>query len=293
MRAGTVLAIAVAATSCYRPDVPTGAPCGAGDVCPSGLSCRGGLCLGPGDDLPIDARGEGVTWRGHVAGSLDAVMLSEVTTSSELSGEAGDLYLAVVSVKPARPVTAVAGLGAMWTKIREQCGGRDTARIAMFWARPAAAVSGTVTASLNNGTAFLGAAVLSVHRYSGADPAAPVGNATWANVNGQDGSPACAGGVDTEKYEWSSLETTAAGSIVFVGTHTARYTHTPGAGFVERDDRKSADTSESAGLAVEERLVELPAKGVLVAGSYSGAPDWSVVAVELRGTGGAGARGGP
>jgi hypothetical protein len=287
MRAGTdlgivlTLALALGAASCYRPDAPAGAPCGAGDACPEGLVCRDGLCLGPGD-VPIDAPGVVVTWRGTAAGSLDAVMLSEVATASEISGEAGDLYVAVVSVKPARPVTGITGLGATWTQIREQCGGRDTARLAMFWARTEAATTGTVTASLNNGTLFLGAAVISVHRYSGTDPAAPVGNASWANVNGHDGSPSCTGGVDTQSYTWRALDTTAAGSLVFVGTHTARYTHSPGPGFTEREDRKSANTSDSAGLAVEERVIDLPESDVRITGSYSGAPDWSAIAVELR-----------
>jgi hypothetical protein len=291
MRTGTdlamplAIALATGATSCYRPDAPAGAPCAAGDTCPAGLVCRGGLCLGPGDDpidAPIDAPGAVVTWRGNAAGSLDAVMLSEVATASEISGEAGDLYVAVVSVKPALPVTGITGLGATWTPIREQCGGRDTARLAMFWARTAAAATGTVTASLNNGTLFLGAAVLSVHRYSGTDPAAPVGNASWANVNGHDESPACTGGVDTQTYAWRSLDTTAAGALVLVGTHTARYTHSPGPGFTEREDRQSGNTADSAGLAVEERLIDLPSSDVRITGSYSGSPDWSAIAVELR-----------
>jgi hypothetical protein len=281
-----VIAIVVIAASCYRPDVPAGAPCGEGGISPSGLSCRGGLCLAPGDD-PIDAASDGVTaaavtWRGQVAGSLDGVMLSEVATSSAISGEAGDLYIAVVSVKPSHPVTGIAGLGSMWTQIREQCGGRDTARLAMFWARAAAATTGTVTAGLNSGTPFMGSAVISVHRYSGADPTAPVGNSSWANTNGHDGSPACAGGADTQTYAWSSLDTSAASSIVFVGTHTANYTHMPGAGFVEREDLKSASNSGSAGLAIEERFVALPTNDVLVTGSYSNSPDWSAIAVELH-----------
>ena len=279
MRAALV--ITLAAASCYRPEAPLGAPCAPGDICPSGLLCRDGRCVSP-DEAPGDGAADAITWRDHVAGSLDGVMLAEVRTASELSGEAGDLYLAVVSVKPSQPVTGIAGLGATWTRIREQCGGRDTARIAMFWARTDAAAAGTVTATLNGGTPFLGAAVLSVHRYSGADPAAPIGGASWANTNGNDGDPACTGGIDTSSYAWSTLDTSGPGSIVFVGTHTARYTHTPGPEYVEREDLKSADTSDSAGLAVEERWIALPATDVLVTGSYPSAPDWSAIAVELR-----------
>jgi hypothetical protein len=283
MRAAIVLALAAA--SCYRPDPRAGAPCGAGDACPSGLSCRDGLCLAPDDD-PIDAAGDGaptagVTWRGHSTGAREGTTLTEVATSA-LSGEAGDLYLAVVSVKPSRPVTKLAGLGATWTQIREQCGGRDTARLAMFWARAAAATTGKVTATLDDGAGFEGAAVLSVHRYSGADPMTPIGGASWANTNGPDGSAVCTGGIDTPSYAWSTLDTSGPGSIVFVGAHTARYTHTPGPGFIERVDVQSADTATSTGLAVEEQRLALPARDVLVTGTYSSSPDWSVIAVEIR-----------
>jgi hypothetical protein len=285
MRAALVLVLV--ATGCYRPDARAGAPCAAGDRCPSGLSCRGGLCLAPGDD-PLDATDDGaatsgVTWRGHASGSFNEATQSAVATSSDISGEAGDLYLAVVSIKPSYPVTGIAGLGATWTRIREQCGGRDTARLAMFWTVAATATTGTVTATLNNGTPFLGSAVLSVHRYSGADLTAPIGSASWANTNGHDGDPACAGGTDSTSYAWSTLDTQDPGSIVFVGTHTARYTHTPGAGFVEREDLKSGDTAVTAGLAVEEQPIALPTSDILVSGTYSNAPDWSVIAVELRG----------
>jgi len=246
------LGFAPVVASCYRPVAPSGAPCAAGEICPAGLACRGGLCLAPGDD-PLDAVGDGagtdLAWRGVSSVGVDGTTLSELSTS-ELSADAGDLLLAVVSVKPSHPVTQIAGLGATWTRIREQCGGRDTARLAMFWAM-AAATSGKVTVTLNDGAAFLGSVVISVHRYGGADPVAPIGAASWANTNGHDGDPACTGGVDTTSYAWSTLDTSAPGSLVFVGAHTARYSHTPGAGFVEREDFQAAPTSATAGVAIE------------------------------------------
>src|SRR5512143_4028956 len=43
---------------CYHPEPVAGAPCAPGDVCPSGLVCRQGLCVG--DGTPSDAAPEAV-----------------------------------------------------------------------------------------------------------------------------------------------------------------------------------------------------------------------------------------
>ncbi len=55
--------------ACYSPSASPGAPCGVGDVCPSGLSCIGGRCEPPGssdvdaatDDVDADVPDDGVT----------------------------------------------------------------------------------------------------------------------------------------------------------------------------------------------------------------------------------------
>jgi len=46
----------VVAIGCYQPTPRTGAPCGPGDECPTGLTCLGGFCLaGEQRDAEIDA----------------------------------------------------------------------------------------------------------------------------------------------------------------------------------------------------------------------------------------------
>jgi hypothetical protein len=42
------LILAVASTACFHPDPVAGAPCGPGDVCPTGLTCIDGFCGGGG-----------------------------------------------------------------------------------------------------------------------------------------------------------------------------------------------------------------------------------------------------
>src|SRR4051812_35198251 len=46
--------IALVIAGCYHPDPAPGAPCGEGQVCPTGLVCRTALCVNPA--TPYDAR---------------------------------------------------------------------------------------------------------------------------------------------------------------------------------------------------------------------------------------------
>jgi hypothetical protein len=77
-----------------------------------------------------------------------------------------------------------------------------------------------------------------------------------------------------------NVSTSAATSIVFVGAHTANFTHAPGVGFTEREDLQSGSTSTSAGVAVEE--ISAMTQPPTVTGTFSGRPDWSAIAIELR-----------
>jgi len=208
-----------------------------------------------------------------------------VTTSTSITGAPDDLYLAIVSIKRGvRTVDAVTGLGLTWNRLRVQCSGRSTATLAAFWAQGPAPMTSAVTAQLNGGVAFTGSALISVHRYRGASTTMPIGAVSWANTNGANASATCTGGTDSASYGWSSLDTTAASSVVFVGVHTASYTsHTPGAGYTERSDDQTGTGADSAGVAVEDKLIAAVTSNVTVNGSFgSHSPDWIVIAIEIR-----------
>ena len=282
-------------------DCPGGSPCtdgycqytgdgegegGGGDEPVGGAGDEGDDDLGggtPGGDGELGGdRDAPIEWRAAAVGAYDNLLLDDVSTSGELEVEAGDLLIAVVSLKPRRTVELAEGLGLAWHEVRQQCSGRNTAEVAMYWARADAAASGAVSLDLA-GAAVSGSALLLVQRYSGADAELPVGAATWANTTGHDGDVACAGGVDTAGYAWASLDTGAPGSVVLAAAHTSSYkTHQPGAGYVERDDRQSGTTPTSAGLAVEESRLEAASSDVMVSGSWATEPDWAVVAIEIR-----------
>jgi len=262
--------------------------------CPDGVECIDGYCQAPhaidaAGDRP-DAAGDrpdaAVTdvrlrWVDQAVGSVDSAELASVE-SGMIAGQPGDLYVVFISVKPARDLTMVSGLGLTWTEAREQCSGRSTARLAMYFALAPTATAGKVKASFAPGGA-LASAVISVHRYAGANLESPVGNVSFANSNGAEGQATCFDGVDSTTYSWSSLDTARADSIVISGVHTSNYTtHVPGDGFIERSDDQSGDTSISAGVAVEERRFADPTSNVTVSGHWDLAPDWAAIAAELR-----------
>lgn len=222
----------------------------------------------------------GLGWEGATNGTAEAVSLASISTAELVPADPGAMYLAIVSVKPSRAVSGVSGLGLSWQLVREQCGGRDTARLAMYWASAPAPVATVVTADLNNGTAFLGSAVITVHRFSPAG-AVSIGTASWANINGHDGDPPCTGGIDASTYTWATLDVAAASSTIIAAVHTARYTHEPGYGFVELFDQHSADSGGAAGIAVEAKPADQPVDNV-IEGTFSSSPDWAAIAVELR-----------
>lgn len=220
-------------------------------------------------------------WIDHTVGSFDLSGADSVE-SDMIAGGPGDLFVVFVSTKPAREVTGVSGLDLEWMEARQICSGRSTAKLAMFWGLTSVAVAGKVTAALGI-TAGDGGAVISVHRYAGADPSNPIGHTSVANSTGHDGDLACSGGIDSDMYSWSALDTAAIDSIVVSGVHTANYpSHAAGDGFTERSDDQSGATSSSAGVAVEERRIAEPTSNVTVSGGWENAPDWAAIAAELR-----------
>jgi hypothetical protein len=268
-------------------------------ACPDGVACVDGYCQVPTGEAAGDAAtstqldgggdpGDGgdplgaIAWRSVAVGSADNVLLDRITTEQALSGEAGDVYVAFVSTKPARDVSGVSGLGLDWHELRQQCTGRSTASLAAFWARATGDASGRVTASLPGGAG--GSILLAVHRYAGADPEDPIGSASSANSNGADSEADCFGGEDSPAYGWSTLDTGAADSVVVSGAHTADFdNHEPGDAFTERSDDQSGDTPGSAGVAVQDRRLAQPTSNVSVTGGWPGEePDWAAIAVELR-----------
>jgi hypothetical protein len=201
--------------------------------------------------------------------------LATVTTATSLLGVPGHLYLAAVSSKSYRAVTAVTGLGLTWTRVATQCAGRNQTGIELWWAR-GSATTGTVTATLATAP---NTALIVVSRYSGVASTDPIGLAVAGNSNGING--ACSNGTDGSAYSFN-VTTTRNNSVIVGGVAIRSKTHTPGSGYIERGELvEGSSNSDMVTIAISDRTVpsitSLPLNGTL-----SGAVDWAVIGVELR-----------
>jgi hypothetical protein len=121
-------------------------------------------------------------------------------------------------------------------------------------------------------------AVIVVSRYSGVDTSAPLGNVVSANTLGVSG--ACSGGTDGVSYALS-LPTQVDDARVFAAVGMRNREHTPGTGYVQRDEIRAGSAGDVAGIAVVDKEFAVPGPAG-VDGSFSGSVDWAVVAVEMR-----------
>lgn len=123
--------------------------------------------------------------------------VSGISTSSlsVTSADAGiglnQLYIAAVSTTQYKPAQSVTGLNLTWTKVIDQCGGRNQTGVSLWYAFGSASAAGPVTATF---TQAPGSAAITVSRYSGVNSIFPVEGIAGANTLGQNG--ACSGGVD-------------------------------------------------------------------------------------------------
>jgi len=199
-----------------------------------------------------------------------------VTTSTSLTGVSGHLYLAAIAKKANVAVTSVSGLGLSWTLVRAQCAGRNQTGVEVWMAQGTPSGSGTVTATLASAP---GNAVIAVSRYSGVDPASPIGNIISGNTLGASG--ACSGGTDNNSYSFN-LTTTVNGAFVYGAAAMRDKLHTPGAGYTERAEiAQGATTGSKASVAVQDQSIA-SAGTVTVNGTFSGSVDWAIVAVEIK-----------
>ena len=199
--------------------------------------------------------------------------LASVATAGALTGVSGHLYLAAIATKSSGTVTGVSGLGLAWTRVRAQCGGRAQTGVEV-WVGSGTPTSGTVSATLQAAAVN---AVIMVARYSGADPAGPLGNIVSGNELGMNG--ACSGGVDNAGFTFDLA--TSTGNLVFGAVASRAKTLTPGTGYVKRGQVfQGADASSMASASIMDRTA--PAGATRVDGTFNSTTDWAVVAVEIR-----------
>jgi hypothetical protein len=204
-----------------------------------------------------------------------------VTTSANLTGVSGDLYLAAISTQPKRSVVSVTGLGLNWTLVKEQCSGLNTTGVEVWKAQGTPSGDDAVTATLASAST---ATVIAVSRYSGVVPPGggmnPVGAVISGNTNGANASAVCSGGVASSSYAFT-LATTVNDAVIYSAVAMKARTHTAGAGYTERAEVKQVGGSLTSSIAVEDMTVATAAS-VPVNGSLNGTADWAEVGLEIR-----------
>lgn len=204
-----------------------------------------------------------------------ALSSNTVTTTGNLSGSSSSLYLAAVSSRNSAVVQSVSGLGLTWTRVDQQCAGRNQTMIEVWAAQGVPGDNGQVMAQF---TAQVKSAMLVVTRYSGVNASQPFGSIMSGNTVGLEA--ACSGGVDSNAYAFQ-LPASANGGIVYVAASMRNRTHTPGAGYTERADLMAGSGGDVTSIAVQDRPLPAPAS-VPVNGTFSGTVDWAIVVIEIR-----------
>jgi hypothetical protein len=198
-----------------------------------------------------------------------------VTTSANLAGVSGNLYLAAISTRPRKLVQSVTGLGLNWTLVKSICSGNNSTTGMDVWMAQGIPQDGTVTAAFWSAPST---AVIAVSRYSGVAAMNPLGNVIAGNTNGLNGN--CTGGVDGNAYSFN-LATTVNDAVIYGAVALKARTHTPGTGYAERIEFQHPHAVNPIGVAVENKNV--PSTSTVAAnGSFNGPIDWVLVALEIK-----------
>ena len=230
-------------------------------------------------NFTVTTQSAAVTFEENLIGTASSS--ATLSTATSLTAAPGNLYLAAISTRPRVAVNSLAGLGLSWTRLATQCAARNQTGVEVWFAQGSPSASGVVTASLA-GTPTN--SVISVSRYSGVAAVNPVGNLVAGNTLGVNG--ACSGGTDSAAYSFD-LTTTVPGAFAFGAASMCAKTHTPGAGYTERSEVMQGIGGDAASVALEDRLVA-SASTLPVNGTFSGAVDWAVITLEIKGQGGGG-----
>ena len=229
--------------------------------------------------IPSSSGGQVVYQETKTGGSSNS---TTVTTSANLTGADGHLYLAAISTTAKVAVTSVSGLGLNWTLVKAQCSGRNTTGVEIWAAQGAPSVSGAVTATFASKPKN---AVIAVSRYSNAQAANPIGNIVSGNTAGVNG--ACSGGADNSSYSFN-LTASMSGAMIYSAAALRNRTHTPGAGYTERAEIKQGSSSP-ASAAVQDKNIAAAGTAALN-GSFSNSTDWAVVGLEIKPSSSSGAQ---
>ncbi len=220
----------------------------------------------------VDTLPSMVTFEEVVTGGSTST--SAFTTSVAVTAFNDHLYLAAITSKSYRAVTSVTGLGLTWSRVDDQCGGRNATGVEVWMAQGAPTGNDTVTATLASAPKN---AAIAVARYSGVNTTNPIGNSVSGNTNGEDGG--CSGGTDDNAYSFN-LTTTANSSVVYGAIAMRHRTHTLGLGYTERVEFVQGSGGSAASVATMDQDIA-SASTVTVDGTFNANVDYAVIGIEI------------
>lgn len=198
--------------------------------------------------------------------------LSRIVTEAAVDAGPGSLYLVAVSSRPNFAVRSITGLGLDWQPISSQCSSRNRTGVHLWFAQGTPDAPAPVEARLA-GSPYN--AVISVARYSGADPTNPIDEVISKNENGIDGG--CRGGSETDRYdfEFGPLEP----GPFFVAVAHRNKPHEAVGGAVAR-----AEVFQRVGIGTASvSLVEQDTPGVSsLAGVFGEKVDWAAIGTHIK-----------
>jgi len=215
----------------------------------------------------------------HLSTTEGTAQNASTVSALSVPASLNTLYLAAFTSRNHATVNNITGLGLAWTRLRDQCSGRNNTGIEVWRAYGSPTTSGTVTATLNTSVT---AAVIAVSRYSGADPTTPTGAVVGDNTLGDNNASCTGAGIDASSY--SVPITTTANSVIYAAIADRAASHTPGSGYTERAEFSAGSSGSVAGIQVMDRATP-SGSSYPVNGTFSSSVDYAVVGVEVRGSG--------
>lgn len=198
----------------------------------------------------------------HVATVTGTAINTPAVSTGTVTANANHKYFAAVSfTDTAQSVASISGLGLTWSFVESQT--NDT-RLEVWQGVGSAVSNGPVTASLS---AAAGDAAIAVSRFSSVDLSTSI-EAT-AKATGGSSTPS------------ASVNTDAAGDIVFAAVSNNRYTNTPDAGITEQADFGTGGGPADIQLAIMTRPSLTPGSKT-ISSTLAGTDGWSIILVSVN-----------
>jgi len=204
---------------------------------------------------------------------LSTPSITSVATNTKITAAFNQLYLTAIAVSPNIQVDNIEGLGLKWNPLESQCAGNNMNNLSLYYALGAPKEDDFITARFNSAIPFQGESTIAVYRYSGVDPAGPIGNITKSNSNGLESGANCDNiGQISDNFSLSA-STSQPDSVIFSAISSDK-------DFLEPENIYNL-RSKLPSFTVADRFIGKIEKDISLTGKFSASSDWSLISVEI------------